>query len=65
VTGGPAAEGAPTGPSGRLLVTTREPAAVEGEPVHVLPAGMFSPREAVGYLSGAADRGSGPPRRAA
>jgi len=49
----------PAGPTGRLLVTTREPAAVEGEPVRVLPAGMFSPREAVGYLSGRLTRDPG------
>jgi len=42
----------PAGPAGRVLITTREPAAVESEPVRVLPTGTFSPREAVGYLSG-------------
>jgi Tetratricopeptide repeat len=49
----------PAGPAGRLLITTREPAAVEGERVRVLPTGMFSPREAVGYLSGRLTRDPG------
>lgn len=49
----------PAGPAGRLLVTTREPAAVERESVLVLPTGMFSPREAVGYLSGRLTRDPG------
>ena len=42
----------PTGPTGRVLITTASPAAVPGErPALVLPVGAFSPREALSYLT--------------
>ena len=43
----------PAGGSGRVLITTGDPATVSGEPVtQALPVGMFSPREALSYLMG-------------
>jgi tetratricopeptide (TPR) repeat protein len=43
----------PEGPSGRVLITTRNSATVSREPrAVVLPVGGFSPREAVSYLMG-------------
>jgi tetratricopeptide (TPR) repeat protein len=43
----------PAGPAGRVLVTTRDPAAVRGEcGALALPVGRFSPGEAVTYLTG-------------
>jgi tetratricopeptide (TPR) repeat protein len=43
----------PSGPAGRVLITTANPAAVSGERrVLALPVPAFSTREAMGYLSG-------------
>src|SRR5689334_12766610 len=43
----------PSGPAGRVLITTANPAVVSGErQVLVLPVPAFSTREAMGYLSG-------------
>jgi tetratricopeptide (TPR) repeat protein len=43
----------PAGPAGRVLVTTRDPAAVPGDRgARTLPVGPFSPGEAVIYLTG-------------
>jgi tetratricopeptide (TPR) repeat protein len=43
----------PAGGSGRVLITTRDPATVSATPgASALPVGMFSPREALGYLMG-------------
>jgi tetratricopeptide (TPR) repeat protein len=43
----------PQGPAGTVLVTTPDPAAVPGSRrARVVGVGAFSPREAVGYLSG-------------
>src|SRR6185312_3641389 len=43
----------PAGGSGRVLITTRDPATVSAAPgAPALPVGMFSPREALGYLMG-------------
>ena len=43
----------PSGPAGRVLITTANPAALAGEPqVLALPVPVFSTREAMGYLSG-------------
>jgi tetratricopeptide (TPR) repeat protein len=41
----------PSGPSGRILVTARDAAAVPGG-MQVLPVGPFNSREALGYLMG-------------
>ena len=53
----------PAGPTGRVLITTRDPTAVPGERgALVLPVGRFSPGEAVTYLTGrlGADPGQHP-----
>ncbi len=43
----------PEGPTGRVLVTTGDAAVVAAQPgAHLLPVGMFSPREALSYLMG-------------
>jgi tetratricopeptide (TPR) repeat protein len=43
----------PEGPPGRVLITTRNPAAISAEHrALVLPVGAFSPREALSYLMG-------------
>jgi tetratricopeptide (TPR) repeat protein len=43
----------PSGPAGRVLITTANPATVAGEPgILALPVPAFSTREAMGYLSG-------------
>ena len=42
----------PSGPAGRVLITTANPAAVSGQRVLALPVPAFSTREAMGYLSG-------------
>lgn len=50
----------PAGPAGRVLVTTRDPAAVpEEHRAVVLPVGPFSPDEALGYLTGRLTAGAG------
>ena len=42
----------PTGPAGRLLVTSRQPAIAAGwRGTHVIPVGFFSVREALGCLT--------------
>jgi tetratricopeptide (TPR) repeat protein len=42
----------PTGPAGRVLITTSDPAALRGYRAHVVPLGPFSRREALTYLIG-------------
>ena len=42
----------PSGPSGRVLVTTTHPAALYGHQAQILPVGAFSRREALTYLVG-------------
>ena len=43
----------PEGSAGRVLVTTADAATLTGQPgTHLLPVGMFSPREALSYLMG-------------
>ena len=43
----------PAGPAGRVVITTRNPAAVSDEHrARALPVGAFSPREALSYLMG-------------
>ena len=43
----------PSGPTGRLLITTANPAVISAEhPALTLPVPTFSSREAMGYLSG-------------
>jgi tetratricopeptide (TPR) repeat protein len=43
----------PSGPAGRVLVTTRNTGTLPPEAkAHVLPVGVLSPREALGYLMG-------------
>ena len=43
----------PEGPTGRVLITTADSAALAGERrARVLPVGVFSPREALSYLRG-------------
>jgi tetratricopeptide (TPR) repeat protein len=43
----------PEGPTGRVVITTANPAVLPAEsPAVVLPVGAFSPRESLGYLMG-------------
>jgi tetratricopeptide (TPR) repeat protein len=42
----------PSGPNGRVLITTADPATVAGRPARLVPVGPFSRREALSYLLG-------------
>ena len=42
----------PSGASGRVLITTADPATVAGRPARLVPVGPFSRREALSYLLG-------------
>ena len=42
----------PTGPAGRVLITSADPAALTGHPARLVPVGPFSRREALHYLVG-------------
>jgi tetratricopeptide (TPR) repeat protein len=42
----------PTGPTGRVLITTAEPGSLFGRGAHVVPVGPFSRRESLTYLIG-------------
>jgi tetratricopeptide (TPR) repeat protein len=42
----------PTGPAGRVLITTAEPESLFGRGAHVVPVGPFSRRESLTYLIG-------------
>lgn len=42
----------PSGPAGRVLVTTADPRALAGRPARLIPLGPFSRREALNYLVG-------------
>jgi hypothetical protein len=42
----------PSGPAGRVIVTTADPAAFSGQKALIYPVGLYRPAEAQGYLNG-------------